>query len=623
MKRGCILSLLLYGACVSGYYFAFESRWDPPATWIGPLVAGTILFFSLGALLGGWQQFRDWSLLERARLGLPWRDGRPAVAAGTIHPVGQPLQTPFSHSPAVLYEYEMRRRPRLSGDDSPVATALGGFRMEPWLVREGNRTLRVFGFPDLAELPPKRCSLPVNFQRASAFLAQRRFENVSGLRLVQFLSSYLRVLADDDGSIEQDWQRDPDALAWLASSSFQAPPIAAPGNVDSRQTGNDEDEITNQDDEDSFDDEDDDDDSLEDQAAEDQPHDSDQPGGDSAEGDDELLGSAGGDRPELIEKFIAPGSEACVFGIYREDKNALVPSLKRSTVVVRYLPGPADVVAGRLRQAAIARVVGGLIALVLLHLTLWGGTQLHVHHPSTLRRHHEALARAAENGDLAEITRLIECGVDPNSLDRGRESLLFGHRPEVVRLLLEKGANPNQTTSSGETPLMRAARQGQVEIVRALLAAGADVNVKHGEYRTTALMQAIDAQQVEISDLLRAAGAADDTVTAGNGLPIDPTRSPAAAVVVEYLKAIHAAEPARLKQLSSSERPADFDDVDWQLWHDTRPIGDLAIAGFAQENSATIRVEGPTPKGYFTTWVFQVVREAGEWKILRESWRVR
>jgi len=75
---------------------------------------------------------------------------------------------------------------------------------------------------------------------------------------------------------------------------------------------------------------------------------------------------------------------------------------------------------------------------------------------------------------------------------------------EIIRLLLDKGANVNQP-SRYKTALMHAASGGYIEIVRLFLARGAEVNVQTDE--GTALMMAVISGRTEVVKLLLAAGA--------------------------------------------------------------------------------------------------------------------
>jgi Ankyrin repeats (3 copies) len=54
----------------------------------------------------------------------------------------------------------------------------------------------------------------------------------------------------------------------------------------------------------------------------------------------------------------------------------------------------------------------------------------------------------------------------------------YTDHPKIVKRLLEAGANPNLVCGEGETALTVAADHGNTEIVRLLLAAGADRNYK-------------------------------------------------------------------------------------------------------------------------------------------------
>jgi ankyrin repeat protein len=62
--------------------------------------------------------------------------------------------------------------------------------------------------------------------------------------------------------------------------------------------------------------------------------------------------------------------------------------------------------------------------------------------------HYAALHRAAEQGDTAQLTLLIDCGFDPNRGDAeiGKTALhsaAMAGQPNAVRLLLARGASPD------------------------------------------------------------------------------------------------------------------------------------------------------------------------------------
>src|SRR6201999_4407432 len=78
---------------------------------------------------------------------------------------------------------------------------------------------------------------------------------------------------------------------------------------------------------------------------------------------------------------------------------------------------------------------------------------------------------------------------------------------DLVKTLLKAGADPNTTIpSSGETVLMTASRTGKTEPVRALIEAGARVDATDRKGQT-ALMWAADEDHAEVITLLVQSGA--------------------------------------------------------------------------------------------------------------------
>ncbi|HZF54428.1 MAG TPA: ankyrin repeat domain-containing protein [Polyangiaceae bacterium] len=83
-------------------------------------------------------------------------------------------------------------------------------------------------------------------------------------------------------------------------------------------------------------------------------------------------------------------------------------------------------------------------------------------------------------GDVAKATFLREHGADPNALGRCGTPPLFyairGHHPDMVRWLLREGADIHQTDEFGGTALIEAVENDDLECVEILLGAGASVD---------------------------------------------------------------------------------------------------------------------------------------------------
>jgi ankyrin repeat protein len=139
---------------------------------------------------------------------------------------------------------------------------------------------------------------------------------------------------------------------------------------------------------------------------------------------------------------------------------------------------------------------------------------------------------ASLNGSAAMVRRLLQAGANPNAaLLLGETPVMVASRSgstEVVEQLLAKGANVNARAARGQTALMWAVAQKHPGVVKVLLAGGADVHAKsdvwsqvmavppHGllEYNRaiphggdTALMFAARVGDLDSARLLVAAGA--------------------------------------------------------------------------------------------------------------------
>lgn len=91
----------------------------------------------------------------------------------------------------------------------------------------------------------------------------------------------------------------------------------------------------------------------------------------------------------------------------------------------------------------------------------------------------EKLCRAVINCDATHVKALLEAGADPDTRFLSGVPVLAHTAgvPEIVRLLIEAGANIEVLDNDGKRPLHFAAEWGTVKTVKALLEAGADPNV--------------------------------------------------------------------------------------------------------------------------------------------------
>ena len=122
----------------------------------------------------------------------------------------------------------------------------------------------------------------------------------------------------------------------------------------------------------------------------------------------------------------------------------------------------------------------------------------------------EELLTSCEENNVAQIERLLQKPMDPN----GHGFVLaasLGHL-EVVRLLLEAGADKHAVDTEGDTALSAAAQEGHLEVVRMLLEAGADKEAALTD-GATALHFAAQDGHFEVVRLLLEAGADKDAAT--------------------------------------------------------------------------------------------------------------
>jgi len=132
--------------------------------------------------------------------------------------------------------------------------------------------------------------------------------------------------------------------------------------------------------------------------------------------------------------------------------------------------------------------------------------------PSSLAQHsdRDELLRYVRAGDVAEVERLLEAGVDPNEARGAERTALMtaaadGHEA-VVRLLLDHGASIEHPVDGNDATALHYAHG--VPVVKMLLEAGADPNAAtHATRHGTRLNEAVSRDETEVARVLLQAGA--------------------------------------------------------------------------------------------------------------------
>jgi ankyrin repeat protein len=225
-------------------------------------------------------------------------------------------------------------------------------------------------------------------------------------------------------------------------------------------------------------------------------------------------------HPDIVKLLVARGADV---------KAQTTITMPRG----QYVPARAGGASGNgiIRQRALPTKDGGMTPLLfavrdgnvaMTRLLLELGADIN----QTSGNHTSPLMIALLNGQVALATELLEKGADPNIADDYKRGALFaaielrnfnherypflyrdGRDPlDLIKALLARGANPNLQTDTtpvhglmqfdgswvnfdGQTPFIRAALSGDIDVMRLLLEHGADPNIATAQ-GSTALMAA-------------------------------------------------------------------------------------------------------------------------------------
>lgn len=115
---------------------------------------------------------------------------------------------------------------------------------------------------------------------------------------------------------------------------------------------------------------------------------------------------------------------------------------------------------------------------------------------------HQRFAAAVMAGDDVETTRLVAEYPELVRLAAPTHTAAVQGRADIVRRLLALGADVHATDHEGATPLHRAAQGGAVQVLDLLLQAGAAIDRRDARFQGTALEWAAVLDKAEVADFL-------------------------------------------------------------------------------------------------------------------------
>ena len=132
-----------------------------------------------------------------------------------------------------------------------------------------------------------------------------------------------------------------------------------------------------------------------------------------------------------------------------------------------------------------------------------------------------SIHKAASNGNIEVIKQHLTAGADVNAKnDSGLTPLHYAESKEIAEILITAGADVN--AGDKITPLHYAAQYGEMEIVELLISKGADVNAQ-SFVGMTPLREAADQGHDSIVELLVAKGADVNLKDSDGRTPLDNT----------------------------------------------------------------------------------------------------
>jgi ankyrin repeat protein len=185
-------------------------------------------------------------------------------------------------------------------------------------------------------------------------------------------------------------------------------------------------------------------------------------------------------------------------------------------------------------KASRLPVVVAVLVLFAMAVPVWFAANQFQH-----SREREFLT-AASQGNIAKLSELADkVNVDARLSEDGETALhraaSRGHL-KAVALLLDRGATVDATDGEGVTPLVLASYRGQTEVVKLLLQRGAAVNAQEKRSGLSSLSHAVGRGDQELVRVLLAHGADPLLKSADGRTPLGRAEANGASEIVALLK---------------------------------------------------------------------------------------
>jgi len=218
MKRACALYLVGFLILFAAYFVFLRSRVETPGQYLLSFFGALSASMVLGSLAGIFDTMRCAAALRREKRGEQLRDGRWEAVSGPINPRGASLVSPFGGAPCVAYEYDAEQtnvtKWRNSSSTETKESSVFGWALTPCAIQSARGQVTLCGWSLLDAFPQVELNGPDARARASDYLRQAPFTEISKREALKLVSMLEESLVDDDGAIRTDCRSsdEPDPL---------------------------------------------------------------------------------------------------------------------------------------------------------------------------------------------------------------------------------------------------------------------------------------------------------------------------------------------------------------------------------------------------------------------------